>query len=166
MVDFNVYHSNDLFSLLLAFLSNKILLLGTAVYGDMEYSKTLASGVSFGLSCFPIEKAMSDATGVLLFCFASQAGCLFTDTPGQHSPKIGYAFDGIAVYGPLSDNGVKPTDLDICNGRTHKTLGYIYHITGKAAPYMIGCYSYQVCNVTGIILVQCYAGDMVMALGK
>ena len=39
MVDLNVYHSNNLISLLLAFLSSKILLLGTAVYGDMEYSE-------------------------------------------------------------------------------------------------------------------------------
>eukprot|EP00117_Sycon_ciliatum_P027920 scpid58879/ scgid22569/ len=70
-------------------------------------------------------------------------GCLFQDTPGQHSPKIGYAFDGIPIYGPQSDNGLAPTDLDVCNGRTHPTLGYIYHTTNNTYPYTFGCYRYQ-----------------------
>ena len=63
--------------------------------------------------------------------------------PAGHSPKLGYAFDGFPVYGPYTDGGVVPTDLDICNGRTHPTLGYLYHTT-QAAPYTFGCYAGQV----------------------
>ena len=50
---------------------------------------------------------------------------------------------GIPIYGPQSDNGLAPTDLDVCNGRTHPTLGYIYHTTNNTYPYTFGCYRYQ-----------------------
>eukprot|EP01135_Chromosphaera_perkinsii_P000485 Nk52_evm39s96 gene=Nk52_evmTU39s96 len=58
---------------------------------------------------------------------------------GSHSPLIGYAFDGYPIYGPYTDGGVLPSDLDQCNGRTHATLGYIYHVSANA-PYVMGCY--------------------------
>ena len=63
--------------------------------------------------------------------------------PIGHSPKVGYAFDGFPVYGPNTDGAVSPTDLDICNGRNHPTLGYIYHTTASA-PYTFGCYAGQI----------------------
>jgi len=72
----------------------------------------------------------------------SGKGCLFHDQPNQHSPKIGYALDGIPIYGPLSDKGRLPTDLDACNGRVHPTRGYIYHVTAQP-PYIIGCFRYK-----------------------
>ena len=78
-------------------------------------------------------------------------GCLFGENGAQipynaseRSPKIGYAFDGIPIYGPRTAGGVKPDDLDACNGRNDSELGmYVYHITELTAPYIIGCYSYQ-----------------------
>ena len=57
----------------------------------------------------------------------------------DHSPQIGWSFDGYPIFGPYTDGGVLPTDLDACNGRTHPTYGYIYHATPEA-PYIIGCY--------------------------
>ena len=63
--------------------------------------------------------------------------------PMGHSPKVGYAFDGIPVYGPYTDGGIVPSDLDICNGRNHSTLGYLYHTTATA-PYTFGCYAAMV----------------------
>jgi len=63
----------------------------------------------------------------------------FFDKPGEHSPLIGYAFDGYAIYGPLSDNGKAPADLDACNGHTDATRGYHYHVTNKF-PYILGGY--------------------------
>ncbi len=42
----------------------------------------------------------------------------FKDPVGQHSPLIGYAFDGYAIYGPNGEDGKPPTDLDECNGHT------------------------------------------------
>ena len=78
-------------------------------------------------------------------------GCLFGSMnaqivaeAGKRSPKIGYAFDGIAIYGPLGKDGVAPTDLDKCNGRMDTDLGqYVYHTTDGKAPYIIGCYRYR-----------------------
>ena len=63
----------------------------------------------------------------------------FTDPAGQHSPLIGYAFDGYAIYGPNGSGGKPPTDLDSCNGHTDATRGYHYHVTNKF-PYILGGY--------------------------
>lgn len=63
----------------------------------------------------------------------------FQDKPGEHSPLIGYAFDGFAIYGPQGDGGKPPADLDECNGHSDQTRGYHYHVT-KKAPYIIGAY--------------------------
>eukprot|EP01135_Chromosphaera_perkinsii_P003460 Nk52_evm29s243 gene=Nk52_evmTU29s243 len=66
----------------------------------------------------------------------------------DHSPLIGWAFDGHPIYGPYTDGGELPNDLDACNGRTHSTKGYIYHVTPEA-PYVIGCYrSAPLCETT------------------
>ncbi|HVS73303.1 MAG TPA: YHYH protein [Phycisphaerae bacterium] len=63
----------------------------------------------------------------------------FFDKPGEHSPLIGYAFDGFAIYGPNSEQGKPPTDLDQCNGHTDSTRGYHYHVTATF-PYILGGY--------------------------
>jgi hypothetical protein len=78
-------------------------------------------------------------------------GCLFGENGAQipynaseRSPKIGYAFDGIPIYGPRTAGGVMPNDLDACSGRDDAELGmYVYHITELTAPYIIGCYRYR-----------------------
>ena len=66
--------------------------------------------------------------------------CLVKDIPGQHSVAYGYAFDGFAIYGPQSEYGLAPTDLDECNGHRDAVRGYHYHMT-RSFPYIIGCYS-------------------------
>ena len=63
----------------------------------------------------------------------------FKDEAGQHSSLIGYAFDGFAIYGPNSEAGKPPTDLDECNGHEDAVRGYHYHVTNKF-PYIIGGY--------------------------
>jgi hypothetical protein len=63
----------------------------------------------------------------------------FHDTPGVHSPLIGYAFDGYPIYGPQGENGKAPADLDACNGHTDKARGYHYHVTA-GFPYIVGGY--------------------------
>jgi hypothetical protein len=63
----------------------------------------------------------------------------FTDEPGKHSPLIGYAFDGFAIYGPNGEDGKPPADLDECNGHTDKEHGYHYHVTNRF-PYILGGY--------------------------
>jgi hypothetical protein len=70
------------------------------------------------------------------------------DTPGQHSPLVGYAADGFGIYGNLGVNGQALTnaDLDICHGHTHAitingvtVTQYHYHKTLEF-PYSIGCF--------------------------
>jgi hypothetical protein len=67
----------------------------------------------------------------------------FRDEPGQHSPLIGLAFDGFAIYGPNGQNGQPPADLDECNGHTDAERGYHYHVTSKF-PYILGAYRGEV----------------------
>ncbi len=63
----------------------------------------------------------------------------FKDEADKHSPLIGYAFDGFAIYGPNAEGGKAPTDLDDCNGHTDDTRGYHYHVSRKF-PYILGGY--------------------------
>jgi YHYH protein len=63
----------------------------------------------------------------------------FKDEAGKHSPLIGYAFDGYAIYGPNGEDGKPPTDLDECNGHTDAEHGYHYHVTA-GYPYILGGY--------------------------
>ena len=63
----------------------------------------------------------------------------FRDEPGKHSPLLGYAFDGFAIYGPNDTGGKPPTDLDDCNGHADDERGYHYHVT-KVFPYILGAY--------------------------
>ena len=62
---------------------------------------------------------------------------------GQHSPLIGWIFDGFGLYGQYSVNGVVPTDLDQCGGHTHDINGsmvYHYHMP-NSFPWSIGCFT-------------------------
>jgi hypothetical protein len=63
----------------------------------------------------------------------------FKDPVGQHSPLIGYAFDGYAIYGPNGEDGKPPTNLDECNGHSDSVRGYHYHVT-SGYPYILGGY--------------------------
>jgi hypothetical protein len=63
----------------------------------------------------------------------------FKDEPGKHSPLIGFAFDGFAIYGPNGEGGKPPTDLDECNGHSDPLRGYHYHVSAKF-PYILGGY--------------------------
>lgn len=71
----------------------------------------------------------------------------FPDDGEQHSPVIGFAFDGFPVYGPYEDKDVMAKDLkgtralDVCNGHKDDVRGYHYHVTPGRFPYIIGGYS-------------------------
>ena len=65
---------------------------------------------------------------------ASPGSCVYNDTAGQHSPIYAVMADGIPLYGALGDNGVVPTNLDVCRGHTDTTYTfYHYHITNSMA---------------------------------
>lgn len=71
----------------------------------------------------------------------------FVDDGKQHSPIIGFAFDGFPIYGPYESEGVMAKDLDdrqaldVCNGHSDKLRGYHYHVTPGKFPYIIGGYA-------------------------
>ena len=69
---------------------------------------------------------------------------LATDIAGQHSPLLGWLFDGYGMYGQYSLNGDIPTDLDQCGGHSHMLDGvetYHYHLPSPSQfPWTVGCY--------------------------
>jgi YHYH protein len=71
----------------------------------------------------------------------------FADDGKQHSPIIGFAWDGFPVHGPYEEAGVKAKDLkgnralDVCNGHSDEERGYHYHVTPGRFPYIIGGYA-------------------------
>jgi hypothetical protein len=74
----------------------------------------------------------------------------FPDDGKQHSPIIGFAFDGFPVHGPYEEAGVMAKDLkegralDVCNGHSDEQRGYHYHVTPGRFPYIIGGYAGEV----------------------
>ncbi len=71
----------------------------------------------------------------------------FSDDGKQHSPIIGFAFDGFPIYGPYEEAEVMAKDLagdralDACNGHRDEQRGYHYHVTPNRFPYIIGGYA-------------------------
>ncbi len=71
----------------------------------------------------------------------------FKDDSKQHSPIIGFAFDGFPIYGPYESDGVMAMKsegeqaLDACNGHTDEKRGYHYHVTPGRFPYILGGYA-------------------------
>ena len=64
------------------------------------------------------------------------------DEDGKHSALLGWMFDGHAIYGMRSLNGIVPDDLDNCSGHTHEINGkevYHYHLPASY-PWIIGCF--------------------------
>jgi hypothetical protein len=71
----------------------------------------------------------------------------FIDTGRDHSPIIGFAFDGFPVYGPYESEGMRAMELtderalDACNGHADPERGYHYHVTPNRFPYILGGYA-------------------------
>ncbi|MFO0811689.1 MAG: YHYH protein [Gemmatales bacterium] len=71
----------------------------------------------------------------------------FPDDGEQHSPPIGFAWDGYPIYGPYEAKGVEAKDLkdnqmlDVCNGHFDPERGYHYHVTPGKFPYVLGGYA-------------------------
>lgn len=70
----------------------------------------------------------------------------FRDDGKQHSPVIGFAFDGFPIHGPWESSGTMAKDLagdtalDVCNGHSDPQRGYHYHVTPERFPYVLGGY--------------------------
>jgi len=69
----------------------------------------------------------------------------WTDDGEAHSPVIGFAFDGIPVYGPYESKGVMAkvstqNPLNDFNVHHDKERGWHYHVTPGQFPHIIGGY--------------------------
>lgn len=74
----------------------------------------------------------------------------FQDDGKQHSPIIGFAWDGFPIHGPYEADGVMAHEsdkltssglaLDACNGHADPNRGYHYHATPGRFPYILGGY--------------------------
>jgi hypothetical protein len=75
--------------------------------------------------------------------------CFVQGNPIQHSPLVGYALDGVGLYGPRGVDGqvVSNAELDECHGHLGPVVSfngeliviYHYHLNGEF-PYSLGCY--------------------------
>ncbi len=69
----------------------------------------------------------------------------WTDDGQQHSPLIGFAFDGFPVYGPYEAKGVlaknaQANPLNDFNVHHDEARGWHYHVTPGAFPHILGGY--------------------------
>jgi hypothetical protein len=69
----------------------------------------------------------------------------FADEGREHSPLIGWAFDGFAIYGPYEGLEVMAKDskenpINEFNGHSDPERGWHYHVTPGKFPYILGGY--------------------------
>ena len=69
----------------------------------------------------------------------------FVDEGDDHSPVIGFAFDGLPIYGPYEAKGLMAKDskdnpLNEFNLHYDEARGWHYHVTPGKFPYIIGGY--------------------------
>jgi hypothetical protein len=68
----------------------------------------------------------------------------WADEGKAHSPLIGWAFDGVPIYGPYESAGVMAKDvkgehaLNALNAHYDPERGWHYHVTPGQFPYLIG----------------------------
>ena len=113
--------------------------IGVALNGIPFYNTYSSSGTDLTDSEF-----LDDCNGYVLsgkYHYHKDPECTYVDVSGEHSPIVGYAFDGHPIYGPRDESGVYASvnDLDQYHGHSQSARGYHYHIT-TGAPYAIGAY--------------------------
>ncbi|HEY3779876.1 MAG TPA: YHYH protein [Fimbriimonadaceae bacterium] len=105
----------------------------------------------------PFDAGMQDATGIMDRCCGHPSPdnryhyhkypiCVntpFIDRGETHSPLIGFAFDGLPIYGPYESKGVMAKDLtenklNAFNAHYDPERGWHYHVTPGQFPYIIG----------------------------
>jgi hypothetical protein len=73
-----------------------------------------------------------------LYHYYKDPECTYVDISGEHSPIVGYAFDGYPIYGPREENGIilTSTTLDEHHGHDDPIRGWHYHVTPDF-PYVL-----------------------------
>ncbi len=107
----------------------------------------------------PFDMGMVDATDLMDRCcghpnqinqyhYHKYPVCVkspFADEGQEHSPPIGWAFDGFAIHGPYEGKGVMAKDskanpINEFNGHDDPERGWHYHVTPGKFPYILGGY--------------------------
>jgi hypothetical protein len=107
----------------------------------------------------PFDANMFDATSIMDYCcghpnfdnlyhYHKYPICVntpYVDKGDGHSQVIGFAFDGLPVYGPYEEKGVMAKDettnpLNAFNAHYDPVRGWHYHVTPGKFPYLIGGY--------------------------
>jgi hypothetical protein len=113
----------------------------------------------------PFDAGMTDATSIMDRCcghpspdyryhYHKYPTCVntpFLDKGDAHSPVIGFAFDGLPIYGPYEAPGVMAKDssdhpLNAFNAHYDAVRGWHYHVTPGKFPYVIGGYFAELYN--------------------
>ena len=116
-------------------------IIGVSVHGIPFYSNFGKAGENLLLH----EKSTLDlcgghASGSGIYHYHTDPVCMYHDTPGMHSPLLGFMLDGIPIYGKQDHGGKVPTNLDGCNGHIdNKQKIYHYHLT-STFPYHVNCF--------------------------
>ena len=106
---------------------------GVAFFGPEDENGRIA------LEHHGLDACRGHPTRFGVYHYHSHPACIQKDSSDQHSPVIGYAFDGFKIYGGQGENGQIPSDLDPCNGHADPDRGYHYHTTPQF-PFVLGCY--------------------------
>jgi hypothetical protein len=120
-----------------------------------------ATGIAINGVVFynPFDAGMQDATDMMDRCcghpspdnryhYHKYPVCVkspFIDEGLEHSPLIGWAFDGFPIYGPYEAKGLMAKDLhenplNAFNAHYDSARGWHYHVTPGKFPYVIGGY--------------------------
>ncbi len=57
-----------------------------------------------------------------------------------HTPMIGYALDGYAIFAKKDKSTIEAKGLDVCGGETDDIRGYHYHASAPGKNQIFGCY--------------------------
>jgi hypothetical protein len=126
--------------------------IGTALNGVVYFNPFEAEGMNAveGYSEVWLDSCCGHPTNNGTYHYHKYPSCVkspFSDDGTQHSPIIGFAFDGFPLYGPYESDNVMARDLkgnqalDVCNGHTDNERGYHYHVTPGRFPYIMGGYA-------------------------
>ena len=126
--------------------------IGTAINGVVFFNPFEAGGMNAveGYSEVWLDSCCGHPSPTGMYHYHKYPSCVkspFSDDGKQHSPIIGFAFDGFPVYGPWEASGLMAKDvkgsnaLDVCNGHKDEERGYHYHVTPGRFPYIMGGYA-------------------------
>lgn len=126
--------------------------IGTAINGVVLFNPFEAEGMNAveGYSEVWLDSCCGHPQQSGVYHYHKYPSCVkspFPDDGRQHSPVIGFAWDGFPVFGPYEGAGLMAKDLtgeqalDVCNGHEDAVRGYHYHVTPGRFPYIIGGYA-------------------------